>query len=144
VQRYYTVTTVRELRAVWMVGECQHFPIWVWTWTYSIPPKMAIWSGQNDRDDGYGFPAASEPWDFGSSGQVPFSSIPSQIFASQVWRNDPHRQLPSPQSLRSARPKPSERPQGCQNRAAGHALKFQKSFTTVEADWCFFHTQQRV
>jgi hypothetical protein len=31
VQRYYTVTTVRELRAVWMVGEGQHFPIWVWT-----------------------------------------------------------------------------------------------------------------
>lgn len=23
---------------------------------------MAIWSEQNDRDDGYGFPAASEPW----------------------------------------------------------------------------------
>lgn len=60
----------------------------------------------------------------GSSGQVPFSSIPSQIFASQVRRND-YRQLPSPQSLRSAKPKPSERPQGCQNRAAGHALKFQ-------------------
>ena len=26
------------------------------------PLKTAIWSGQNDRDDGYGFPSASEPW----------------------------------------------------------------------------------
>lgn len=51
-------------------------------------------------------------------------------FCFPVVRRNDHRQSPSPQSLRSAKPKPSERPQGCQNRAAGHALKFQFGVST--------------